>query len=301
MSLSLYTTLYNHIHTPSLIHICIVLTSYYISILLPSSVTLDLSVGFFNNGNECITHASSITHECQNALSKATLITGITVSIQQLLAFATAPIVGIYSDIYGRVVPIFLSVCIVFFTLLSLVLYQIDFITLYIYFIMKALCGLTECMSVGLAYVSDITNNQQRLYSFGTLTACLSISLITAPLLGTLFYDRSTLFSFASICSLFTLLYVSCILPESIKHSSQNKQDNNNKDIYYYGNPLNGLKILHRTTMFRRLALCMFFSNAVLEGIFSILVLYFKHQFVVNETMQASILSIWYVTYIYLL
>lgn len=277
----------DYINTPSLTHICTVLILYYTSILLPSSVTLDLSVGFFNNGNECNRHTDIITPSCQSALSKATMMSGITVAIQQLLAFTTAPIIGQFSDVYGRIIPLFSSIGIVFFTTLSLVLYQANITTLWLYFFMRGICGLTEGMSVGLAYVSDITVPNKRLYSFGTLTACLSISLILAPLIGTLF-DRTLLFSVASIVALIALLYAACILPESLHKSNRINTWN-----YAYINPIHGMSILNRTKMFRRLAMTCFFSNAVLEGTFSVLILYFKHQFIVDEQMQAGILAVW--------
>jgi len=56
---------------------------------------------------------------------------------------------------------------------------------------------------------------------------------------------------------------------------------------------LNGMKILNRTYMFRRLAVTCFFSNLVLEGVFSVLTLYFKSQFSIDEHFQAMIMAIW--------
>lgn len=185
---------------------------------------------------------------------RASDFTGYLLLAWNAMQFLFSPILGAWSDRFGRR-PIILLSC---FGL------GIDYIfmalapTLGWLFVGRIISGITASnVSTAFAYVTDVTPAEKRAKPFGYISAAFGLGFVIGPAVGG-YLGNSNLrapFWAAAILSLLNSLYGFFVLPESLP------KERRAKSAWHMANPLGSLKLLR--------------SNQVLAGLAAVVTLYY--------------------------
>src|SRR5881394_1963957 len=196
--------------------------------------------------------------------ARASDITGYLLLVWNVMQFLFSPILGAWSDRFGRR-PIILLSC---FGL------GIDYIfmalapTLRWLFVGRIISGITASnVSTAFAYVTDVTPPEKRAKPFGYISAAFGLGFVIGPAVGG-YLGNSNLrapFWAAAILSLINSLYGFFVLPESLP------KEKRAKSAWRMANPLGSLKLLR--------------SHPVLAGLATVVMLYYL--------AHASLPSMW--------
>lgn len=205
------------------------------------------------------------------AFPKNTLLfNGIIQGVKGILSFICAPVVGNFSDVYGR--KIFLIITL-FFTCLPMIFLLMN---KKIFFVAVAFSGVfAVTFTIVFAYVSDFTNNEKRPIAYGMLSATFAASLIISPALGYVieksFGDNVVVYT-SILVWLIDMLFISFATPESLTLNNQIK-------IKFNWNQINPFKSMYTIFSDKSILLlcCIFFlSNISDAGQTSSIILYLK-------------------------
>jgi MFS transporter, DHA1 family, tetracycline resistance protein len=195
---------------------------------------------------------------------RASDLTGYLLLVWNAMQFLFSPILGAWSDRFGRR-PIILLSC------LGL---GIDYIvmalapTLTWLFIGRIVSGITASnISTAFAYVTDVTPADKRAKPFGYISAAFGLGFVIGPAVGG-YLGNSNLrapFWAAAILSLLNSLYGFFVLPESLP------VERRAKSAWHMANPVGSLKLLR--------------SHTVLAGLATVVTLYYL--------AHASLPSMW--------
>lgn len=145
---------------------------------------------------------------------------GYFVSLYAAMQFLAAPLLGALSDLWGRK-PILL---------LSLLASGLNYIvmayspSLELLFVGRIIAGLTAAnITVAMAYIADVSTDQNRSANFGMMGAAFGLGFIVGPALGGLLGKVDPLLPFmvAAGLSLLNFLFGWLILPESLPPQSR--------------------------------------------------------------------------------
>jgi DHA1 family tetracycline resistance protein-like MFS transporter len=188
---------------------------------------------------------------------RASYLTGYLLFVWNAMQFLFSPILGAWSDRFGRR-PIILLSC---FGL------GIDYIvmalapTLRWLFIGRIVSGITASnISTAFAYVTDVTPPEKRAKPFGYISAAFGLGFIIGPAVGG-YLGNSNLrapFWAAAFLSLVNSLYGFFVLPESLPPEKRAKS------AWHMANPLGSLTLLR--------------SHAQLAGLAAVVTLYYLAQ-----------------------
>ena len=146
--------------------------------------------------------------------SQMWLVLGLTQGVKGLLAFLSAPVLGALSDRYGRKAFLLLTVAATCAPLPLLLLGN-----LWPYSIMTAASGAgAVTFSIVFAYVSDVTDADDRNGAFGQVSATFAASLVVSPAIGSFIfseYGATAVYMAAVICALADLAFIYFFVPES--------------------------------------------------------------------------------------
>lgn len=155
----------------------------------------------------------SLLRELAGALD-VPLLFGATLAVYALMQFLFAPVLGVLSDKYGRR-PVLL---------VSMAGAAIDYLVmaftpyLSVLILGRVVAGITSAnLAVATAYVTDISNEQERAGRFGLIHALFGVGFIIGPVLGGVlgeFWVRAPFLAAALLNGLNLLLAV-FLLPES--------------------------------------------------------------------------------------
>lgn len=186
--------------------------------------------------------------------ARASDFTGYLLLVWNVMQFLFSPILGAWSDRFGRR-PIILLSC---FGL------GIDYIvmalapTLGWLFVGRIISGITASnISTAYAYITDVTAPQKRAKPFGYISAAFGLGFVLGPAVGG-YLGNSNLrapFWAAAILSLINSLYGFFVLPESLP------KEKRSKSAWHMANPLGSLKLLR--------------SHPVLTGLAAVVTLYY--------------------------
>jgi len=189
--------------------------------------------------------------------ARASDLTGYLLLVWNVMQFLCSPILGAWSDRFGRR-PIILLSC---FGL------GVDYIvmalapTLRWLFIGRIISGVTASnISTAYAYVTDVTPPEKRAKPFGYISAAFGLGFIVGPAVGG-YLSNSNLrapFWAAAALSLVNSLYGFFVLPESLP------AERRSKSAWHMANPLGSLKLLR--------------SHRVLAGLATVVTLYYLAQ-----------------------
>jgi len=132
-----------------------------------------------------------------------------------LANFFASPVLGALSDAYGRRPVLLLGFCGLALSFLATTLAS----TLWMLIAIRVVSGAMQAnMSVGNAYVADITPPEERAKRFGMLGAMFGLGFILGPVMGGLLgaVDLRLPFFVAGSLALLNLLYGYFVLPESL-------------------------------------------------------------------------------------
>ncbi len=204
--------------------------------------------------------------------SAGALFYGVLVAIYSLMQFIFAPILGSLSDRYGRRPLI----------LLSLFGLGMDYVllawapTLDWFFLGRIIAGITAAsISVGTAYIADVSPPEKRAQNFGLLGAAFGLGFIAGPALGGLLggSDLRLPFWVAAGLTLLNALYGIFILPESLKPENRRPFD------WGRANPIGSLAALSRFPVVLSLATSIVLTSLAQNALQTTWVLYTAYKF----------------------
>jgi DHA1 family tetracycline resistance protein-like MFS transporter len=186
--------------------------------------------------------------------ARASDFTGYLLLVWNVMQFFFSPILGAWSDRFGRR-PIILLSC---FGL------GVDYVVMALapnlswLFLGRIISGITASnISTAYAYVTDVTPPEKRAKPFGLISAAFGLGFVIGPAVGG-YLGNSNLrapFWAAAILSLLNSLYGFFVLPESLA------KERRAKSAWRMANPLGSLKLLR--------------SHRVLTGLATVVTLYY--------------------------
>lgn len=142
------------------------------------------------------------------------LMNGIIQGVKGFLSFLSAPLLGALSDVIGRKPFLLLTVT---FTCSPIPLMKISH---WWYFTMISISGVfAVTFSVVLAYVADITSEDERSWGYGLVSATFAASLVSSPAIGAYLgrvFSEDLVVALATAIALLDILFIMACVPESL-------------------------------------------------------------------------------------
>ncbi|CAF1081385.1 unnamed protein product [Rotaria sordida] len=142
------------------------------------------------------------------------LMNGVIHGVKGLLTFLSSPLLGAYSDVWGRKSFLLITV---FFTCCPIPLMKISPMW---YFALISISGLfSVTFSVVYSYVADVTDESSRSTAYGLVTATFAASLITSPAIGAhlaRLYSENFVIALGTVVAILDLIYIFFVVPESL-------------------------------------------------------------------------------------
>ncbi|KAL3156285.1 hypothetical protein ABBQ32_012557 [Trebouxia sp. C0010 RCD-2024] len=209
-----------------------------------------------------------------------------------ILSFALAPMIGSWSDKYGRKPFLIAAFSTASLPLLVILLHLQFGLSMLFYFPAQALNGSISSVSICLAYVADKLPPGHRAACFGLILASFSMGILIGPPIGGLL--QPIVASYVAIsCVLGSLLYVIVVLDESLSERSrleaQEKHLNGPQSLFTQWKTI---KILLRSKLFKRLTLCIMLTGIIQEGLQDLMIQYLQLKLDFGIKDQASLFII---------
>lgn len=218
-------------------------------------------------------------------ISRAAAITGYFGFAWATMQFLFSPVLGAWSDRFGRR-PVILISC---FGL------GIDYIFMAVapslawLAVGRIISGITASnISSAFAYVTDVTPPENRAKQFGLISAAFGLGFIIGPAVGG-FLGSSSLrlpFWFAAGLSLANAIYGFLILPESLP------PERRAKSAWHMANPLGSLTLLRSSPGLVGLALITTLNYLAQQALPSIFVLYADYRYKWSQTTIGLALAV---------
>ena len=205
-------------------------------------------------------------------MAKAAAITGYFGFAWATMQFLFSPVLGAWSDRFGRR-PIILLSC------LGL---GLDYIfmalapTLGWLFVGRIISGITTSnVSTAFAYIADVTPAEQRAKKYGLLGAAFGLGFVIGPAVGGLLghYSLRAPFWAAAVLSLANFLYGIFVLPESLP------KEKRAKSAWHMANPLGSLTLLRSNATLSGLAVVTVIHYLAHQALPSVFVLYTEYRY----------------------
>lgn len=197
---------------------------------------------------------------------------GYFISLYALMQFLASPLLGAFSDRWGRRSILLVSLCVA----------GLDYIlmayapTLEILFAGRIISGLTGAnITVAMAYIADISDDKNRSANFGMIGAAFGLGFIIGPAIGGLLGHLGPHYPFlvAAGMNLLNFFFGLFILPESLQPEMRRKID------FRKTNPLSSLTKVFRAKHILPLLLVYFFFQLAGQTHPSIWTLYTETRF----------------------
>ncbi|CAH8865405.1 unnamed protein product [Trichobilharzia szidati] len=142
------------------------------------------------------------------------LMNGIIQGVKGFLSFFSAPFLGALSDMFGRKPFLLLTVT---FTCSPIPLMKISH---WWYFTMVSISGIfAVTFSFALAYVADITTEEDRSWGYGLVSATFAASLVSSPAIGAYLgrvYSEELVVALATAIAFLDICFILACVPESL-------------------------------------------------------------------------------------
>ncbi|CAH8620011.1 unnamed protein product [Heterobilharzia americana] len=142
------------------------------------------------------------------------LMNGIIHGVKGFLSFFSAPFLGALSDMFGRKPFLLLTVT---FTCSPIPLMKISH---WWYFTMISISGIfAVTFSFALAYVADITTEEDRSWGYGLVSATFAASLVSSPAIGAYLgrvYSEELVVALATAIAFLDICFILACVPESL-------------------------------------------------------------------------------------
>jgi DHA1 family tetracycline resistance protein-like MFS transporter len=205
-------------------------------------------------------------------MAKAAAITGYFGFAWNLMQFLFLPVLGAWSDRFGRR-PVILISC------LGL---GLDYIfmalapTLRWLFVGRLISGITASnVSTAFAYITDVTPGAERAKKFGLLGAAFGLGFVIGPAVGGLLghYNLRAPFWAAAGLSLANFLYGIFVLPESLPLEKRSNS------AWHMANPLGSLTLLRSHPELAGLSVVVFLYYLAHQALQNVWVLYTEYRY----------------------
>jgi len=208
-------------------------------------------------------------------IARASDITGYFGFAWNLMQFLFLPVLGAWSDRFGRR-PVILISC------LGL---GLDFIFMALapslrwLFVGRLISGITASnVSTAFAYITDITAPTERAKKFGMLGAAFGVGFVVGPAVGGLLgqYNLRAPFWAAAVLSLVNFLYGFFVLPESLP------KERRAKSAWQMANPLGSLTLLRSHPELAGLSIVVILYYLAHQSLQNVFVLYTEYRYAWN-------------------
>jgi DHA1 family tetracycline resistance protein-like MFS transporter len=205
-------------------------------------------------------------------IARASDVTGYFGFAWSLMQFLFLPVLGAWSDRFGRR-PVILISC------LGL---GLDYIFMALapslkwLFVGRLISGITASnVSTAFAYITDVTPPAERAKKFGMLGAAFGVGFIIGPAVGGLLgnFNLRAPFRAAAGLSLANFLYGAFVLPESLP------KEKRAKSAWHMANPVGSLTLLRSHPELAGLSIVVFLYYLAHQALQSVWVLYTEYRF----------------------
>jgi len=205
-------------------------------------------------------------------IAKAAAITGYFGFAWNFMQFLFLPVLGAWSDRFGRR-PIILISC------LGL---GLDYIFMAVapnlrwLFVGRLISGITASnVSTAFAYITDVTPPEERAKKFGMLGAAFGLGFVIGPAVGGVLghYSLRAPFWAAAGLSLANFMYGSFVLPESLP------EDKRAKSAWHMANPLGSLTLLRSHRELAGLSIVVLLYYLAHQSLQNVWVLYTEYRY----------------------
>ena len=205
-------------------------------------------------------------------MARAADITGYFGFAWNLMQFLCLPLLGAWSDRFGRR-PVILISC------LGL---GLDYIFMALapslrwLFVGRLISGITASnVSTAFAYITDVTPGPERAKKFGLLGAAFGVGFVIGPAVGGLLghYNLRAPFWAAAVLSLANFLYGIFVLPESLPREKRAKS------AWHMANPLGSLTLLRSHPELAGLSVVVFLYYLAHQALQNVWVLYTEYRY----------------------
>src|SRR5216684_4210328 len=205
-------------------------------------------------------------------MARAADITGYFGFAWNLMQFLFLPVLGAWSDRFGRR-PVILISC------LGL---GLDYIFMALapslrwLFVGRLISGITASnVSTAFAYITDVTPGPERAKKFGLLGAAFGVGFVIGPAVGGLLghYNLRAPFWAAAVLSMANFLYGLFVLPESLP------KERRAKSAWHMANPLGSLTLLRSHPVLAGLSVVVFLYYLAHQALQNVFVLYTEYRY----------------------
>jgi len=209
------------------------------------------------------------------------LINGIIQGTKGFLSFLSAPIIGAFSDIKGRRQFLLITV---FATCLPIPLLVVQPWWFFALVALSGTCSVTY--TIVFAYVSDITEEEERNTAFGLVSATFAASLVISPAVGALleqYYGASLVVLLATMIAFIDILFISLCTPESLFFKKMGESEEMDMELKYHKtqkiswdqiDPFKQLKSISKDKTLWMISLATFLSYLPEAGQYSCFMVY---------------------------
>src|SRR5207302_3170043 len=208
--------------------------------------------------------------------ARASAITGYFGFAWNAMQFIFSPLLGAWSDRFGRR-PVILISC---FGL------SIDYIFMALapsltwLFLGRLISGITASnVATGFAYITDVTPPEERPKKFGLISAAFGLGFVIGPAVGGYLGNINLRFPFwaAAVLSLANALYVLFILPDSLP------PERRSQSAWLMGNPLGSMNLFRSHRELAGLAIVMTLYYLAHQSLQTVYVLYTEYRSAWNQ------------------
>ncbi len=208
--------------------------------------------------------------------ARASAITGYFGFAWNAMQFIFSPLLGAWSDRFGRR-PVILISC---FGL------SIDYVFMALapslrwLFVGRIISGITASnVATGFAYITDVTPPEERPQKFGLISAAFGLGFVIGPAVGGYLGNVNLRFPFwaAAVLSLANALYGLFILPESLP------PERRSKSAWHMGNPLGSMNLFRSHRELAGLAIVMTLYYLAHQSLQTVYVLYTEYRYAWNQ------------------
>ncbi len=208
--------------------------------------------------------------------ARASAITGYFGFAWNAMQFIFSPLLGAWSDRFGRR-PVILISC---FGL------SIDYVFMALapslrwLFVGRIISGITASnVATGFAYITDVTPPEERPQKFGLISAAFGLGFVIGPAVGGYLGNINLRFPFwaAAVLSLANALYGLFILPESLP------PERRSKSAWHMGNPLGSMNLFRSHRELAGLAIVMTLYYLAHQSLQTVYVLYTEYRYAWNQ------------------
>lgn len=224
----------------------------------------------------------AVRQACRDAHSESVYWSSMTSFFSQsVVSFLLNPMVGVWSDKYGRRPFLIAGICGAAMPISVIYLHVQHGVSFYWFYPASVATSGISIISVTLAYISDSISPPNRASAFGLVLASFSLGILIGPIVGA-FVSMGWGINLSMLAVLLSLLATFLFVPESfqrhdpdepIPDPTERKAERTSCKLF---SSIEGLSILCRSKLFAMLAVCAMIAGICQEAIQDLLLQYLQ-------------------------